>query len=629
MPRPLQNKVDCRALMSQPSRDKPLLVFDADCNFCRLWIDRWKSADLSGIEFVAFQDVAHEFPRLPLEDFKKSLQLIDPQGNVVGGAQAVFTMLSLTRGTRWLLWMYRCVPGVALLSECYYRFVAKRRNAFFRLTRLLWGSNIRIPEYHLAQWLFLRGMGLVYLVAFLSLSTQILGLVGAQGILPAHQFLDAVHQQLGSRAYRLIPTLVWLDSGDGFLSFLCIGGVVLSVLFLIGLFQKPAAFLLWAFYFSLYAVGQDFLSFQWDILLLEAGFLTVILAPFGILPGRSPPRPPSRMLLWLPRLLLFRLMFQSGVVKLTSGDPSWSNLTALTFHFETQCIPTPVAWYAHLMPLWFQQFAVAVMFAVELVIPFLIFMPRRLRMLGAWFLIAFQLLIILTGNYAFFNYLTIVLCLALFDDASIRRVIRRGQARVTSSERVNRPMVLRCIRDSFAAVMVVFNVAHLAGLFIRPGQMPDTAAALIRWSSMYNIVNSYGLFRVMTTSRPEIIVEGSNDGGHWFAYEFTYKPGDTLRAPPWVAPHQPRLDWQMWFAALGEARENRWFMNFMVRILQGSPDVVALLAQDPFHGMPPRYVRALVYDYRFTNAAERNKTGAYWYRKYRGIYLPATSLRRE
>lgn len=615
--------------MSKPFRAKSLLVFDADCNFCRLWIDRWRSAARDCIEFAALQDVADEFPDIPLEDFKKSVQLIDPQGEAVGGARAVFTMLSLIRNTRWLLWMYHRVSGFALLSECCYRFVAERRNAFYKLTRLLWGSSTRIPTYPLTQWFFLRGMGLIYLVAFLSLSTQIRGLVGSRGILPAYQFLDAVHQQLGSRAYQLIPTLAWLDSADGFLSFLCIGGVVLSVLFIIGLFQKPIAFLLWGFYFSLYAVGQDFLSFQWDILLLEAGFLTILFAPFRMPPGRSPARLPSRALLWLLKLLLFRLIFQSGVVKLTSDDPSWSSLTALTFHYETQCIPTPVAWYAHQMPQWFQQLSVAVMFAIELAIPFLIFMPRRPRMLGAWLLIAFQLLIILTGNYAFFNYLTIVLCLTLFDDASIRRVLRRGHADVTSHERLNPSMVWRYIRCSFVAVMVAFNVVHLAGLFVKPEQLPETAVALLRWSSMYNIVNSYGLFRVMTTSRSEIIVEGSSDGEHWFAYEFKYKPGDTLRAPPWVAPHQPRLDWQMWFAALGEVRQNRWFVNFMVRILQGSPEVLALLVRDPFRGLPPRYVRALVYGYRFTDGSERNATGAYWHRRYRGVYQSAISLRRE
>lgn len=611
--------------MSTPSLDKPLLVYDGDCSFCRLWVDRWKSLASDRVDFAPFQEVAAQFSEIPSEDFRKSVQLLEPGKKVVTGAEAVFTVLHLTDRSRWLLWSYRRIPGFSSVSEFSYRYVANRRDTFYKLTRLLWGKNVQRPTYYHTQWVFLRGMGLIYLVAFLSLATQIRGLVGSQGILPAQQFLSVVYQEMGPTAYRLLPTLAWLNAGDGFLSFLCVSGVILSLMLIVGFLERVAAVLLWIFYFSLYIVGQEFLSFQWDILLLETGFLTIFFSQWRVLPGRSG-SPPSTAILWLIRLLLFRLMFQSGVVKLTSGDPTWLNLTALSFHYETQCIPTPIAWYAYQLPLWFQQLSVAVMFFIEIGVPFLIFLPRRPRMLGAWLLIAFQMLIILTGNYAFFNYLTIVLCLSLFDDAAIRRVLWRRSMVEPSQGKLLSSVIRPSVRVSFFLVMVILNILSIAGLFVGQRQMPDAAASLIRWSSAYNVVNGYGLFRVMTTSHPEIIVEGSDDGTHWSAYEFKYKPGDTLRSPPWVAPHQPRLDWQMWFAALGSYRENRWFVNFMVQLLQGSPDVLALLGRNPFAGKPLRYVRALLYDYHFTNAARRQTTGAYWQRKYEEVYLPAISL---
>jgi lipase maturation factor 1 len=267
----------------------------------------------------------------------------------------------------------------------------------------------------------------------------------------------------------------------------------------------------------------------------------------------------------------------------------------------------------------------ALMFVVEIGVPFLIFAPRRIRFAGGWALIVFQLLIILTGNYTFFNYLTIVLCLTLFDDQALLSLLpsavgrRKGEVRVGHSLRL--PGIL------FAAIMVALNIIHIAGLFIDPSDLPGPAAEALRWSSHYSIVNSYGLFRVMTTSRPEIIIEGSNDGREWRAYEFRYKAGDTLRAPPWVAPHQPRLDWQMWFAALGSYRDNDWFVPLVSRILEGSPEVLNLLGANPFPKSPPRYLRASLYDYRFTSSGVRNTTGAWWTRTYLGPYFPVVSSR--
>ena len=349
-----------------------------------------------------------------------------------------------------------------------------------------------------------------------------------------------------------------------------------------------------------------------------------------------PETPPSLIALWLLRLLLFKLMFSSGCVKLASGDPNWRNLKALTFHYQTQPLPTWIGWYVSQLPLWFQKFSCVMMFGAELGAPFLIFAPRRLRLLGAAAIACLQILILLTGNYTFFNLLTLALCLLLLDDFTWARLIpgnlfpRRGAgmpgnvpARVEDATK-NAKTVL-CARNSrlrwprFVTIPLAFVVVLLylfqvsLTLGLRPAWFYPVAAADL-WLSPFRTFNGYGLFAVMTTERREIVVEGSDDGVNWLPYEFKYKPGDVTRRPGFVAPFQPRLDWQMWFAALGDYRQNPWFLNFCVRLLQGSPEVSALLETNPFPKHPPQYVRAVFYDYQFTNFTERRTTRAWWKR---------------
>jgi uncharacterized membrane protein YphA (DoxX/SURF4 family) len=480
-------------------------------------------------------------------------------------------------------------------------------------------------SYVLTRWLFLRLLGLTYLFAFASLWPQIPGLIGRNGILPAADFLQAVQSSAGSRGPWLLPTLGWLNASDGFLLALCGAGMFLSLLLIVGLAPVPALALLWVCYLSLVNIGQDFLSFQWDILLLETGFLAIFFAPMRLLPGLAREAPPSRLVLWLLRLLLFRLMFFSGVVKLRGGDPTWRGLTALGFHYETQPLPTPIAWYAHRLPSSFHTFSTALVFVVELVVPFLIFAPRKLRFCGALLLAGLQLLIMLTGNYAFFNFLTIVLCIPLLDDEFLRRIIRPIRALVFEPRgRAILPRARLFVVVPLALVVLALNAVQFADLFAPAAPVPGPIRALARVFDPFHITNSYGLFAVMTTSRPEIVVEGSADGQTWAEYQFFDKPGDPRRAPPWVAPHQPRLDWQMWFAALGGPTDNLWFSNFMLRLLQGSPQVLGLLQTNPFPHAPPRYVRASLYDYHFTDG--RSEDAAWWRREPRGMYFPPVSL---
>jgi hypothetical protein len=368
------------------------------------------------------------------------------------------------------------------------------------------------------------------------------------------------------------------------------------------------------FYLSLFTVCRLFLCYQWDILLLEAGFLALFLAPAELAPRFPPATAPSSLSVWLLWWLLFRLMFWSGVVKLRSGDAAWRSLMALKYHYETQPLPTRVAWHAQQLPVSFHRFSVVIVLAIELIGPFLIPAPPPWRHAVGGLFVFLMVLIQLTGNYAFFNLLGIALSLLLFDDAALAPVFQSALPR----EELPFPFVphLATVVSAGAATLVLLlSLDSIARLTRRSVHWPTLLARFFDMIEPCHIVNSYGLFAVMTSWRPEIIVEGSHDGREWRAYEFKWKPGDLRRPPRFVAPHQPRLDWQMWFAALGFKGADPWFDRFRARLLQGSPAVLALLRSNPFPGAPPRYVRGVLYDYRFTSRSERRLTGEWWSRE--------------
>jgi lipase maturation factor 1 len=575
---------------SEGTKVRPVVIFDGRCSFCRVWIDYWRARTGGAVDYEASEEAAPESVRMVLAD-----------GEVVSGGRAVYELLSYSHGTMWPLYLYRTLPGFAGASELAYRFIAGHRSLFYRLTVLLFGKRIRPATYEAIEWLFLRSLAVIYLVAFVSLGVQVRGLIGSRGILPVGSYLDAAGEALGGRAWVAVPTLFWIAHGDSVLMLSCVAGAGIAVALILGFFERTCLVVLFVLYLSLCSVGQDFLSFQWDMLLLEAGFLAIFLGS-------------SRLVVWLFRVLVFRLMFSSGAVKLLSGDPAWRSLRALQFHYFTQPIPTPLAWYFEQLPAWFHKYSTVGVFAIELAVPFLVFMPRRVRMFGAACLISLQVLILTTGNYAFFNWLSIALCLFLFDDAALPSWLPLRRGRVTT----------RRVAIAVAVVVIGLGVLQMLATFGRP--LHGVGAAVLGLAAPFGIVNSYGLFAVMTTTRDEIAVQGSNDGVNWMDYQFKYKAGPLNRRPPWVAPHQPRLDWQMWFAALGAYQNNPWFVNFMVRLLEGSPEVLKLLDKNPFPEAPPRYVRAVTSSYRFTNWTERRATGNWWKAEAGGEYLRAISL---
>jgi hypothetical protein len=455
----------------------------------------------------------------------------------------------------------------------------------------------------------------VYLAAFTSLAGQIRGLMGSQGIVPVERVLQILTEKNGGPAYWGLPSLLWWWHTDAALTAICWAGAALSVVLLLDRAVAPVLALLWGLYLSLVSVGFPFLHYQWDMLLLETGFLAIVLgmaAPSG---GRFVP---PRLLSWTFRLLLFRLMFASGVVKWQSQDPTWRSLTALQYHYETQPLPTWIAWYLNQLPEWAQKASCAVTFIVEWALPWALFLGRRARQVAVAGFAALQVLILLSGNYGFFNYLTLALCLWGLDDEALPVAVRRLAARLG---RVALPIAgLLRASAGIAAVLATAGLLSLAGQLGR-FDLPTPLSGLVEITERWNLVNGYGLFAVMTTERDEIEIEGSRDGQQWVAYPFRWKPQGLDRRPAFVAPHMPRLDWQMWFAALSPRSAAFWFSELVARLRDGSPDVLTLFAANPFPGTPPQFLRARWYRYHFTRRGDRPARD-WWTREPLGDFPP-------
>ncbi len=473
--------------------------------------------------------------------------------------------------------------------------------------------------------LLLRLLAGVHLVAFVSLWVQIDGLIGSRGILPARDFFAYLERVLGGGTLERLanaPSLLWFSSSDPTLHVLCAAGVLLSLLAIAGMVTAPVFGALWLCYLSLVWGGQTFLAFQWDTLLLEATLCAAVLAPLS---RHADPRPG----LWLFRLLVVKLMFLSGAVKLLSLDSTWWQLTALDVHYFTQPLPVTASWYVHHLPDWFHRLSVLVMFAVELVVPWCVF-SRRLRRTGVWLLLALQLLIAATGNYGFFNLLTAVLCLSWLDRLPLAGPSRPDNPPAASAQAPRRfaGVAGTRIRWLAAATILLLSLSVTARELTRSlPRGPDTPAAAVRLAELvesvlvdpaspvlrtiapFRSINGYGLFRAMTTSRPEIVVEASADGVIWNELAFRFKPGDVNRPPRAAQPHMPRLDWQMWFAALDPGRAD-WLGSFVARLFEGEPAVLGLLGEANRQAEPPRYVRLRLYDYTFSEPGAGAPHGA-------------------
>jgi predicted DCC family thiol-disulfide oxidoreductase YuxK len=592
----------------------PVLIYDGDCAFCAYWARYWHRLTGERVAYRPYQEAARDYPAIPLEDFQRAVQLISADGRRASAAEASFLTLSYAPRRSLWLFLYRRLPGFAFLAERAYAFTAAHRPAFFRISRALWGKDPEPPRYELVSFFFLRGFGLIYLAAFLSFAAQAQGLIGSHGILPLQELVDAVGASAGRERFWLMPMVFWWSSSDLAINGVCAAGVILSLLLTCNVLPRLALALLYVLYLSLLHAGQTFMTYQWDTFLLEGGFAALILS-CATLPG-----------IWLLRWLLFRFMLMSGVVKLLSGDPNWWNLSALSYHFTTQPLPTPLAWYAAHLPPEVLRFATATVFFIELLLPWLIFLPRRMRFAAGCGIALLQSGILLTGNYNWFNLQTLWLCLPLLDDAAVRRIL---PARLTSRLRPARSSlpaggVSRGVVGTVTLLIVFCSLVEMDMRF--GGDPPALAQSVDRFFEPLHIVSAYGLFAIMTTRRDEIIIEGSADGSEWREYEFRYKPGSLSRAPPWNIPHQPRLDWQMWFAALDDPRRLPWFWRFLRRLLENEPTVTALLQTNPFADRPPLYLRASFYAYHFSDRAAKQR-GLWWERHWLGLYFPVVKAK--
>jgi len=500
--------------------------------------------------------------------------------------------------------------------------------------RWLFDSERGAANRLIPRWLFLRALGFVYFSAFFPLLFQIRGLIGPNGILPASDYLQAVAQSLGhvSRLWYA-PTLLWFSSGSQMLVTLCWVGMIASLLLIFNLWPRVMLAVCFVCFLSFVSAAQDFSGYQSDGMLLEAGFISFFFAPPGLRPGLGPHHPPSRASLFLLLWEWCRIYFESGAVKLLSGDPEWRNFTAMDEYYQNGPLPTWIGWYIQHLPHWFHAGSVYATLALELGLVWMFLLPRRWRIVCFFIVTPWQIGVILTANYTFLNYLVLALGVLLLDDrlfkswmprvSALSRGVGVQSAAVPQATPSPFRSTINTIKLSFssAILLCIFYATTVLMLWMFWRSIPLPTQPIVALEP-FRIANRYGLFAVMTRGRYEVEFQGSNDGQNWVAYPFAYKPQDVGQPPRIYAPYQPRFDWNLWFASLGSWREYPIVLNTEVRLLSGDKGVIALFAGNPFPQTPPRQIRAVLWQYWFTTLAEKQMTGAWWRREMRGLYAP-------
>lgn len=572
-------------------------------------------------------------------------------------------------------WFVFCAhSGSALLQEISHALSSVPMNPWTP-SFVIWFAGARPggpPGYLLPRWLFLRALAVIYFSAFYSLAFQIRGLLGPNGLLPANLYLEQVAQFVGVSRYWYAPTLLWLNSSDRALMALCWAGMIASLLLFFNLWPRGMLVVCFVLFLSFVSAAQEFSGYQSDGMLLSAGFISFFFAPRGWRPIWGEREPPSRASLFLLQFLWFSIYFDSGVGKYFGGDPTWRDLTAMDQYYQNGPLPTWIGWYVQQLPHWFHAVTAAITLLVEVVLVWMLFLPRRFRIVCFCVVTALQIGIILTANYAFLNYLVLALGMLLLDDlllvkflpARWAKAVReqltqtppaREQGAVAldlSSSSPNAPSVeendleIRSLTQTAGGSSIssrrlcdflsagalwlrAFSLAWLlyASLYLVVEQA-FRSVPLLPWRPVslfepFRIANSYGLFGRMTWKRYEIEFQGSNDGTNWIAYPFCNKPQSPGEAPRIYAPYQPRFDWNMWFASLGNWHENQWVLRVEERLLSNEPTVLGLFATNPFPGGPPKQVRAVLWQYWFTDRATKRATGMWWRREFQGLFAPA------
>jgi len=517
----------------------------------------------------------------------------------------------------------------------------------------LFGSRDGAPGRLLPRWIFLRALAAIYFSAFYSLLFQIKGLIGPEGILPAREYLAAVAHAYPSARLWFAPTLYWLSTSSHALMMVTWIGLAASIVAFLNVWPRLSFFVCFLCFLSFVSAASEFSNYQSDGMLLEAGFIALFFVPRGVMPGLGASFPPSRASLFLLQWEWFRIYFESGMVKLVSGDRQWRTLTAMDEYYQNGPLPTWIGWYVEHLPHWFHAASAAGTLVLELVLVWMLFLPRRVRIICFWIVTPWEVGVILTANYTFLNYLVLVLGILLLDDRFLVPVVpRRFRAALVEGGGANEQKDLEpeeplektepgtpheahrrgvriftghfnAIRLAIAAVMLTWifydTTAEMIGIPLRNSQLP---ASPIEALEPFRIANQYGLFAVMTNGRYEIEFQGSNDNQNWTAYPFRNKPQALNEAPRIYAPYQPRFDWNLWFASLGDWRQDEIVPLTEERLLKNDKDVLALFRSNPFPQAPPRYIRAVLWQYWFTTGDEKRVTGNWWRRQYLGVYAP-------
>jgi lipase maturation factor 1 len=525
--------------------------------------------------------------------------------------------------------------------------VRNRRYSYFRMDwlpaiRRLFSSEQGAADHLIARWVVLRGLGLIYFSAFFSLVFQIRGLIGPNGILPADVYFKAIEGSFGPLG-RLwfAPTLLWLGSGPHMLLAICWVGIAASILVTLNLWPRLTLVVCFVCFLSFVSAAQEFSGYQSDGMLLEMGCIALFFAPRGMRPGLGALHPPSRASLFLLQWEWFRIYFESGMAKLLSGDEEWRHLTAMDEYYQNGPLPTWIGWYAQHLPHWFHWSSALATLAIELVIVWMLFLPRPCKLVCWAIVTPWEAVVILTANYTFLNYLVLTLGFLLLDDRFFLRWMpekpRRWLAQGLAEEDAPPPAPLaaaqvepsrgRRILDAaglgasclFLSWIFYATTVELIHMPFHDFPLPTAPASAL---APFRVANTYGLFAVMTRGRYEIEFQGSRDGRIWVAYPFRFKPQKIDQAPGIYAPYQPRFEWNLWFASLGPWRQNPLVVETELRLLQEDPQVLALFRSDPFAGSAPLEVRAMIWQYWFTSLAQKRTTGDWWRRELLGLYAP-------
>lgn len=532
------------------------------------------------------------------------------------------------------------------------------------LVRRLFDGRYGPADRLIPRWIFLRALALIYFSAFYSLLFQIKGLIGPKGILPAEQYLAAVARALSGMKYWYAPSLYWISSSSTALMTVTWIGLAAAVIAFLNLWPRLSFFVCWLCFLSFVASSSEFSSYQSDGMLLEAGFLALFFAPRGLMPGWGAHDPPSRASLWLMQWEWFRIYIESGMVKLLSGDEQWRTMTAMDEYYQNGPLPTWIGWYAEHLPHWFHAATALGTLVMELGIVLMLFFPRRVRLICFCIVTPWEIAVILTANYTFLNYLVLSLGFLLLDDGMLQRLVPArwrpevsliapsmetrdeeklsilategspvaddgAETAAAMDVRVRPQWQRRLERHGHAlglavsAVMLTWiaydTTAEMLGLPLRGIQLPTAPIAVL---DPFRIANQYGLFAVMTRGRYEIEFQGSNDGENWTPYLFRNKPQLLNEAPRIYAPYQPRFDWNLWFCSLSDWQQSQIVPRTEELLLTNDADVLELFRDNPFSKAPPKFVRAVLWQYWFTSLEEKRSTGNWWRRKYLGLYAP-------